>query len=68
MTDARPAKHFARPPYRAEAVGGRLGWWGVMNVDGVNCLTFASTPGAVVTGEDEAKLIAKAWNDGPLFQ
>jgi hypothetical protein len=34
-----------------------------MNVDGVNCLTFESMPGAVVTGETEAKQIAKAWNE-----
>jgi hypothetical protein len=34
-----------------------------MNVDGVNCLTFESMPGAVVTGEIEAKQIAKAWNE-----
>ena len=62
MTDAQPAKHFDRPPYRAEALGTK-GWWGVMNADGVNCLTFESRPGAVVTGEIEAKQIANAWNE-----
>ena len=67
MTDAQPAKHFDRPPYRAEALGTK-GWLGVMNADGVNCLTFESRPGAVVTGEAEAKLIAEEWNDRPLFQ
>ena len=31
MTDARPTKYFAHPPYRAEDLGGKMGWWGVMN-------------------------------------
>lgn len=60
--DARPAKYFAHPPYRAEDLGGAMGWWGVMNRDGVNCLTFTSKPGAVVTDEAAARQIADKWN------
>ena len=60
--DAKPAEHFAHPPYRAENLGGAMGWWGVMNRDGVNCLTFLSKPGAVVTDEAAARQIAKEWN------
>jgi hypothetical protein len=60
--DARPAKYFAYPPYRAEDLGGARGWWGVMNRDGVNCLTFTSKPGAVVTDEAAARQIADKWN------
>jgi hypothetical protein len=40
-----------------------MGWWGVMNRDGVNCLTFTSKPGAVVTDEANAIRIAKEWNE-----
>ena len=36
MTDARPTKYFAHPPYRAEDLGGKMGWWGVMNRNGFN--------------------------------
>jgi hypothetical protein len=61
--DAKPAEHFAHPPYRAEDLGGAMGWWGVMNRDGVNCLTFTSKPGAVVTDEANAIRIAKEWNE-----
>ena len=25
---ALPAKYFAFPPYRAESLGGNMGWWG----------------------------------------
>jgi hypothetical protein len=46
---ALPAKYFAVGPYRAEQVG--PAWWGVMNKSGVNVLTFAEKPGAVVTDE-----------------
>lgn len=57
---ALPAKYFAVGPYRAEQVGPT--WWGVMNKSGVNCLTFAEKPGAVVTDEVHAKQIADEWN------
>ena len=59
---ALPAKHFALPPYRAESLGGPNGWWGVMNKNGFNCLTFPDKPGAVVTDEAHAKQIADEWN------
>ena len=60
---ALPAKHFAFGPYRAESLGGKSGWWGVMNRNGFNCLTFPDKPGAVVTDEDHAKQIAVEWNE-----
>jgi hypothetical protein len=58
-----PAKYFAVGPYRAESLGGKCGWWGVINKNGVNVLTFADKPGAVVTNEVRAKQIADAWNE-----
>lgn len=61
--DARPAQHFAHPPYRAELFNPKTGWAGVMNRDGINVLTFASKPGAVVTDYASAVEIAKAWNE-----
>ena len=60
-----PAKHFALGPYRAEQVGPN--WWGVMNRNGFNCLTFSDKPGAVVTNEEHAKQIAAEWNEGAVF-
>jgi hypothetical protein len=57
---ALPAKYFAVGPYRAEQVG--PAWWGVMNKSGVNVLTFAEKPGAVVTDEAHARQIADEWN------
>ena len=58
-----PSKHFAVGPYRAESLGGKCGWWGVINKNGVNVLTFADKPGAVVTNEVRAKQIADEWNE-----
>ena len=63
---AVPAKHFAKGPYRAEQVGST--WWGVMNVNGFNCLTFTDKPGAVVTNEPHAKEIADMFNNTPSFE
>jgi hypothetical protein len=60
---ALPAKYFAFPPYRAESLGGDKGWWGVMNRNGLNVLTFPDKPGAVVTSEENAKRIADEWNN-----
>ena len=62
---ALPAKYFAIGPYRAEQIGPT--WWGVMNKSGVNCLTFAEKPGAVVTDEAHAKQIADEWNQTTEF-
>ena len=61
--NAVPAKYFTFPPYKAEDLGGKMGWWGVMNRNGFNCLTFSDKPGAVVTTEEWAKQIATEWND-----
>jgi hypothetical protein len=61
--DAKPAEHFAHPPYRAEDLGGAMNWWGVMNRNNINVLTFTSKPGAVVTDEANAIRIAKEWNE-----
>ena len=64
---ALPAKYFAFPPYRAESLGGNMGWWGVMNRNGLNVLTFPAKPGAVVTDEQHAKQIAAEWNETKEF-
>lgn len=64
---ALPAKYFAFPPYRAESLGGNMGWWGVMNRNGLNVLTFPAKPGAVVTDEEHAKQIAAEWNETKEF-
>ena len=65
--DGVPTKYFAFPPYRAEDLGGKMGWWGVMNRNGLNVLTFPDKPGAVVTSEENAKRIAAEWNEGAVF-
>ncbi len=59
---AVPARYFANPPYRAELINEKTGWAGVMNKDGINCLTFADKPGAVVTDYESARRIAEEWN------
>ena len=64
---ALPAKYFAFPPYRAESLGGDMGWWGVMNRNNLNVLTFPAKPGAVVTDEQHAKQIAAEWNETKEF-
>jgi len=65
--DGLPAKYFAFPPYRAESLGGDRGWWGVMNRNGLNVLTFPDKPGAVVTSEENAKRLAAEWNETKEF-
>jgi hypothetical protein len=65
--DGVPAKYFAFPPYRAEDLGGKMGWWGVMNRNGLNVLTFPDKPGAVVTSEENAKRLAAEWNETKEF-
>jgi hypothetical protein len=35
---------------------------GIYNAHGVNCLTFASKPGAVFTSKQNAVEIAERWN------
>lgn len=65
--NAVPAKYFAFPPYRAEDLGGKMKWWGVMNRDGLNVLTFTDKPGAVVASEARAKQIAAEWNKTKEF-
>jgi hypothetical protein len=62
-----PAKHFAFGPYRAESLGGSHDWWGVMNRNGFNCLTFPDKPGAVVTSEANATRLAAEWNETKEF-
>jgi hypothetical protein len=62
-----PAKYFAFSPYRAENLGGPYGWWGVINRNGFNCLTFPDKPGAVVTSETNAKRLAAEWNETKEF-
>ena len=59
---AKPAEHFAKPPYRAEAFGI---WAGVMNRDGVNCLVWmqdGKSTGKTVTDMATAEQLANEWN------
>ena len=59
---ARPAEYFAHGPYRAELINKENGWSGVMNSNGINCLTFTEKPGAVITDYESACRIADEWN------
>lgn len=61
ITNAVPVKSLAVPPYQAEKFSNQ--WSGVMNANGVNCLTFPGKPGAVVTDHDSAIRIAVEWNN-----
>lgn len=60
---AIPAKYFAHPPYRAELFCAVSGWSGVMNKNGINCLTFTDMPGAVISDFETCREIAAEWND-----
>ena len=70
--EPKPAPGFAIPPYRAECLDGPkggAGWWGVMNANGFNCLTYhdhttGRTTGRTTTNQQDAEQIAQRWNDG----
>lgn len=62
VNDAIPSNHFAVPPYEPKLFSEKTGWSGVLNGNGVNCLTFKSKPGATITSFGIAKLIAGKWN------
>lgn len=61
LADAKPAANFARPPYRVENFSN--GFATILNADGINCLTFFSKPGAVLTDINSAITIANKWNE-----
>jgi len=61
LVDAVPAEHFAHPPYNAELLS-ENGWACVTNMYGINCLTFKSKAGAVITDMNTAIKIADKWN------
>lgn len=62
VDDAVPAQHFNKNSFRAECFRKDIDLSGVMNRDGVNCLTFKSKPGAVLTNMETAQRIAEKWN------
>lgn len=62
INDAKPAEFLNKGPFRAELFNEKTGWAGVMNAQGVNCLTFKSKPGAVVAEFETCKIIAEKWN------
>lgn len=64
VTDAVPNKHFGIAPFRAELFNTDPDrtYAGVMGASGVNCLTFKSKPGAVITTFENAQQIADLWN------
>lgn len=55
---AKPAVHFAFPPYRVNVFTTGLAC--VTNANGFNCLTFPS--GATLTSPEVAEAICTAWN------
>lgn len=59
---AAPAPYFAVPPYRAERFHPVDDTAGVVNANGVNCLTFSDRPGAVLSDFETCSHIAAAWN------
>lgn len=66
LDDARPALGYDIPPYRAELFSTASGWAGVMNANGVNCLSFDSQPGVVVADIETCTALARKWNQaGP---
>ena len=66
VDDAVPSKYFAHPPYRAEQFRSDIDTAGVMNANGINCLTFKSRPGSVLAGFETYKKIAEKWNRKPI--
>lgn len=58
------SKYFAHPPYKAELV--HQSWACVLNVNGINCLSFSDKPGAKFTTLEHAKKIAGEWNNEKL--
>jgi len=58
--NAVPAKHFAKPPYKAAAYSKQFS--GVENREGFNCLTFLDKPGATLTSHAIAEQVAQDWN------
>jgi hypothetical protein len=63
IDDAKPDQYFSVPPYRAELLNELSGWSGVMNKNGVNCLTFKSKAGVVVSDFESCRLIAEKFNN-----
>lgn len=59
---AAPARAFAVPPYRAELFRKDSQIGGVMNANGINCLTFADKPGATLAEYGMCQRIAERWN------
>ncbi len=56
-----PNKHFAVKPYRAELFAYDNA--GVMNANGINCLTCKLKPGAVLSSYVVCLYLAKLWNE-----
>lgn len=56
--------HFAFPPYHVETfpIGSC-----VCNKNGINCLRFENSGGAVFTSEDIAKQICAEWNNETAY-
>ena len=62
IEDARPNPSLDMPPYKAVLFSSKTGWSGVLNGNGINCLTFKSYPGLTIAPLSTAKLIAEKWN------
>lgn len=57
-----PAKYLAKPPYRAELFSEQSGWSGVMNKQGINCLTYELFKGGVIANIFTCNYLARLWN------
>lgn len=62
VSTAVPSRYFAVPPYRAEQFRADIDTAGVMNANGVNCLTFSDYPGKVLDTFAQCQAIADKWN------
>lgn len=60
--NAVPAKFFARPPYHAELLNEADQIGCVVNVNGINCLTFENQPGRCLAKYELCVRIAEKWN------
>ncbi len=58
MEKARKSKYFAYPPYKLFKAN--EGWYGVLNDQDVNCLSFGN--GAVFTSKENAEALVAKWN------
>jgi hypothetical protein len=62
LTSFAPSKYLNSPPFVAKQFSEKTGWAGVLNRDGVNCLTVPSRPGVVIADMRTCMELAQMWN------